>query len=198
MLSFVFVSQEFSAFVKNLRVQSLKKRDVQLLFDDLCQPEKGHLTVANLYRNIDKKDNLSKAEINLRWVEIFGSSKQAFHDVANVDPKDDCTEAAFIRYANRYCSEPECDDRTWNESEKENRTRARDCGVGAAGRGGEVFFVDCSIDVQLKVKGMLETQTSGGTHSFSFDSTNDRRRRLPESVTLLKKTENGHGSRADV
>ncbi|KYF48691.1 cyclic nucleotide-binding domain-containing protein, partial [Toxoplasma gondii ARI] len=90
---------EFAAFVKDLRVQSLKKKDIQVLFDDLCQPLKGTLTVANLYRNIDKKDQLSKAEINLRWVEIFGGSRKAFKAVANLGGGDECTEENFINVA---------------------------------------------------------------------------------------------------
>ncbi|PFH37518.1 cyclic nucleotide-binding domain-containing protein [Besnoitia besnoiti] len=90
---------EFAAFVKDLRVQSLRKKDIQALFDDLCQPLKGTLTVANLYRNIDKKDNLTKAEINLRWVDIFGSSRKAFKAVVNLSARDDCTAENFIKVA---------------------------------------------------------------------------------------------------
>ncbi|CBZ55715.1 GI16562, related [Neospora caninum Liverpool] len=109
---------EFAEFVRDLRVQSLKKKDIQILFDDLCQPLKGTLTVGNLYRNIDKKDQLTKAEINLRWVEIFGGSRKAFKAVANLSAGEECTEENFIKVAEAAGVSEENAKSIWTELDK--------------------------------------------------------------------------------
>lgn len=90
-------AQEFYAFIKKSNIRGFRKLELDAIFDELCRPIKGRLTVGNLYRNARGVEP-SGAEIHLRAVEIHGSALASFKKVAHIDATDLCTRENFTRW----------------------------------------------------------------------------------------------------
>eukprot|EP00921_Rhytidocystis_pertsovi_P002936 GHVQ01004906.1.p1 GENE.GHVQ01004906.1~~GHVQ01004906.1.p1 ORF type:complete len:867 (+),score=122.16 GHVQ01004906.1:75-2603(+) len=86
---------EFSKFIQQkLQLRHLQSQEVTNLFEAVCYPIKGRLTVGNLYKNLaylsssspfDKKGRLTRPALNRRLIEIYGAPKKAFVKEANID-----------------------------------------------------------------------------------------------------------------